>query len=65
MEFATLEWVHWFNERRRLEPIGNIPPAEAETVLGLIASWIEDYNETTRIQGSECARPASSSQLEP
>ncbi|TPE46855.1 transposase [Amaricoccus solimangrovi] len=22
--------VHWFNERRLLEPIGNIPPAEAE-----------------------------------
>lgn len=30
VEFATLEWVHWFNERRLLEPIGNIPPAEAE-----------------------------------
>ncbi len=29
-EFATLEWVHWFDERRLLEPIGNIPPAEAE-----------------------------------
>jgi transposase InsO family protein len=30
VEFATLEWVHWFNTRRLLEPIGNIPPAEAE-----------------------------------
>ena len=30
VEFATLEWVHWFNNRRLLEPIGNIPPAEAE-----------------------------------
>ena len=30
VEFATLEWVHWFNERRLLEPIGTIPPAEAE-----------------------------------
>src|SRR3981189_903798 len=29
-EFATLEWVDWFNNRRLLEPIGNIPPAEAE-----------------------------------
>jgi putative transposase len=29
-EFATLEWRDWFNNRRRLEPIGNIPPAEAE-----------------------------------
>ncbi|SPL62363.1 Mobile element protein [Ochrobactrum soli] len=30
IEFATLEWVDWFNHRRLLEPIGNIPPAEAE-----------------------------------
>ena len=30
IEFATLEWVDWFNNRRLLEPIGFIPPAEAE-----------------------------------
>jgi putative transposase len=30
VEFATLAWVDWFNNRRLLEPIGNIPPAEAE-----------------------------------
>ena len=30
VEFATLTWVDWFNNRRLLEPIGNIPPAEAE-----------------------------------
>jgi len=30
VEFATLEWANWFNHRRLLEPIGNIPPAEAE-----------------------------------
>ena len=30
VEFATLEWVDWFNNQRLLEPIGNIPPAEAE-----------------------------------
>lgn len=30
VEFATLEWVDWFNHRRLLEPIGNVPPAEAE-----------------------------------
>ena len=30
VEFATLEWGDWFNHRRLLEPIGNIPPAEAE-----------------------------------
>jgi putative transposase len=30
VEFATLEWIDWFNTRRLLESIGNIPPAEAE-----------------------------------
>jgi len=30
VEFATLEWVDWFNHRRLLEPIGHIPPAQAE-----------------------------------
>jgi putative transposase len=30
VEFATLECVDWFNHRRLLEPVGNIPPAEAE-----------------------------------
>ena len=30
VEFATLEWVDWFNNRRILEPIGAMPPAEAE-----------------------------------
>jgi putative transposase len=39
VEFATLEWVDWFNTRRLLEPIGNIPPAEAE------ARYYEQLNE--------------------
>ena len=30
VEYATLAWVDWFNHRRLLEPIGNIPPAELE-----------------------------------
>ena len=30
VELATLEWVAWFNHHRLLEPIGYIPPAEAE-----------------------------------
>lgn len=33
VEYATLEWVDWFNNRRLLEPIGNIPPAEAEAAF--------------------------------
>jgi transposase InsO family protein len=30
VEFSTLEWVDWFNNRRLLEPIGNVPPVEYE-----------------------------------
>jgi len=30
VEYATLEWVDWFNNRRLLEPIGYMPPAEFE-----------------------------------
>ncbi len=30
MELATLGWISWFNHHRLLEPIGYIPPAEAE-----------------------------------
>jgi putative transposase len=30
VEFATLEWVDWFNNRRLLEAIGYVPPAEYE-----------------------------------
>ena len=30
LEFATLEWVDWFNQRRLFEPIGHVPPAELE-----------------------------------
>jgi len=38
VEFATLEWVHWFNHRRLFEPIGNIPPAEREAAYYRAAS---------------------------
>lgn len=30
VEYATLEWVDWYNNRRLLEPIGHVPPAEFE-----------------------------------
>ena len=30
VEFATLVWVDWFNNRRLLGPIGDVPPAECE-----------------------------------
>jgi transposase InsO family protein len=38
VEFATLEWVDWFNNRRLLGPIGNIPPAEAEARYHALAT---------------------------
>ncbi len=30
VELATLEWVAWYNHHRLMEPLGYIPPAEAE-----------------------------------
>ena len=33
VEYATLEWVDWFNHRRLFEPIGSIPPAELEEMF--------------------------------
>ena len=30
VEYATLEWVDWFNNRQFLEPIGHVPPTEFE-----------------------------------
>ena len=39
MEYATLEWEDWFNQRRLLAPIGNVPPAKYEKMY---------YNEIER-----------------
>ena len=36
VELATLEWVDWFNNRRLLEPLGNIPPTEYERAYHLV-----------------------------
>ena len=33
LELRTLEWIDWWNHRRLLEPIGDIPPAEAEAAF--------------------------------
>lgn len=30
VELARLDWVHWYNHKRLLGPIGHVPPAEAE-----------------------------------
>ena len=30
VEYATLEWIDWFNNRRLVQPISDVPPAELE-----------------------------------
>jgi transposase InsO family protein len=40
VEFATLEWVDWFNNRRLLESIGDVPPVEKE------AAYYQQSNES-------------------
>lgn len=45
VEFATLEWVWWFNQHRLLEPLGYVPPAEYE----------EQFHRTTGTQIPEVA----------
>jgi len=58
VEFATLEWVDWFNNRRLLEPIGNIPPAEAEARYYVqleepaIAAWLKQNSLRQTRRGS-------------
>jgi putative transposase len=44
VEYATLEWVDWFNNRRIIEFNGNIPPAEVEK---LYYDQIEEYSMLT------------------
>jgi transposase InsO family protein len=55
VEFATLDWVDWFNTRRLLEPIGYVPPAEYE------ARYYEPLREPATIDDGVAAgilRPA-------
>ncbi len=42
VEFATLAWVDWFNNRRLLGSIGDIPPVECERA----------YNESQASRGT-------------
>ncbi len=45
IEFATPEWVDWFNNRRILEPIGDIPPIEFEQ------QYYEQHNVQAMVAG--------------
>ena len=49
VEFATLDWVDWFNTRRLLEPIGYVPPAEYE------ARYYEQLREPATIDDDVAA----------
>ena len=46
VEYATLEWVDWFNHRRLLQPIGHVPPAEFEAAY----HHREDPSRTTGLK---------------
>ena len=50
VEFATLTWLDWFNNRRLFEPIGNVPPCEKE---------IEYYRTLQRSVLAACLKPMS------
>jgi len=69
LEFATLEWVDRFNHRRLLEPIGNIPPAEAEAryraqgvVTCCFRAWCKSPSScsTADVAVGECFIPSGS-----
>jgi putative transposase len=51
VEYATLEWVDWFNHRRILEPIGDIPPAEFEAYY-----WREEGQKEREVLKEPCLR---------
>ena len=53
VELATLEWVSWFNNHRLLEPIGYIPPAEAE------ANYWRQQRPQTSVSAVACKATAA------
>lgn len=40
VELVTLTWVDWYNNRRLLERLGHIPPAEAEKLIMLLSEMM-------------------------
>jgi putative transposase len=49
VELATLSWVHWWNTTRLLEPIGHLPPIEAEQ------RWLAAHDASENHSGDEVA----------
>ena len=52
VEFATLEWVDWFNMRRLLGPIGDVPPAEFEAQYYEQPRWPDSMNPVSEDPGT-------------
>jgi transposase InsO family protein len=50
VEFATLEWVDWFNNRRLFGPIGNIPPVEFEAMYDIVCFGLFLLEKPCRVQ---------------
>ncbi|MGF7176871.1 hypothetical protein FHS63_004664 [Azospirillum doebereinerae] len=65
VEFATLEWVDGFNNRRRLEPIGNILPAEAELFPRAPKFKRSILTKMADSQSRRCENRASKGDLQP
>jgi putative transposase len=42
VEYATMDWVDWFNHHSVLEPIGNMPPAELELMYHQQIKWLSE-----------------------
>ena len=53
VEFATLEWVHWYNTQRLLEPIGNVSPRRVRDELLSVAGRLARDGETQLKQSPE------------
>lgn len=51
VEWETLKWIDWFNNHRLLQPIGNIPPAEAEE------KFDEQCNEFDKVERNRVISP--------
>jgi transposase InsO family protein len=59
VEYATLEWVDWFDHRRLFEPIGHVPPAEFE------ATHYRELEPTTEVEAAAEASNAPVSGITP
>ena len=48
---ATLRWVDWFNNRRLLEPIGHVPPAEYKALTMSQPDWPDSHQRPSDFPG--------------